>query len=117
MALLPAIGENYCSGRFSAFVCSMDKKYSFRCNHLSFLSAFFILNFMVFYHAFIGCLIRLFSVTSSLWVCLANTFINNFVIVCYFYFMPSSGNSSAIDQIGTTADIYLLISIITDHYW
>lgn len=116
MALLPAIGEELLfRGVFQRLFAAWTKNIHLGVIISAFLFSFFHFEFYGFLPRFLlGVLFGYFLVwTSSLWVPMLAHFINNFVIVCYFYFMPSSGNSSAIDQIGTTADIYLLISIIT----
>ncbi len=115
MAALPAIGEELLfRGIFQRLFTDWTKNVHIGIIIAAFLFSFFHFEFYGFLPRFLlGILFGYFLAwTSSLWIPILAHFINNFVIVAYFYFIPSSAESSALDQIGTKADIFLIISII-----
>jgi membrane protease YdiL (CAAX protease family) len=115
MALLPAIGEELLfRGVFQRLFTEWTKNIHLGIFIAAFLFSFFHFEFYGFLPRFLlGVLFGYYLAwTSSLWIPIMAHFINNFIIVGYYYFVQPLNEPSAIDQIGTTPDIFLLISII-----
>lgn len=114
MAVLPAVGEELLfRGVFQRLLSAWTKNVHWGIILSALLFSFFHFEFYGFLPRFmLGVLFGyLFAWTATIWIPILGHFINNFLIVSYYNFFRSADGTSFLDEIGTRADISLLISI------
>lgn len=114
MALLPSIGEELLfRGIFQRLFAEWSKSVHWGIMLSSLLFSFFHFEFYGFLPRFLlGAFFGyLFAWTASIWIPILGHFMNNMVIVSYYYFVQPANDHSRLDELGTKADIYFFLSL------
>ncbi len=114
MAILPAIGEELMfRGVFQRLFSDWTRNVHWGIIITSLLFSFFHFEFYGFLPRFLlGMLFGyLFVWTASIWIPMLAHFINNGIIVGYYFFRPPGNGSSELDELGTHADLPFWLSL------
>ena len=114
MAILPAIGEELMfRGIFQRIFSDWTRNVHWGIIITSLLFSFFHFEFYGFLPRFLlGMLFGyLFVWTASIWIPMLAHFINNGIIVGYYFFRPPGKGSSELDELGTHADLFFWLSL------
>jgi len=114
MAILPAIGEELMfRGIFQRLFSDWTRNVHWGIIITSLLFSFFHFEFYGFLPRFLlGMLFGyLFVWTASIWIPMLAHFINNGIIVGYYFFRPPGKGASELDELGTPADLPFWLSL------
>jgi membrane protease YdiL (CAAX protease family) len=114
MAILPALGEELLfRGIFQPLFAGLTRNIHWGIIITALLFSFFHFEFYGFLPRFLlGILFGyLFIWTSSIWIPVLAHFVNNGIIVMYFFFIQPGTGSSKLDELGTRADLYFWLSM------